>query len=980
MACPGLWPCLKQIDVYLGTKNEAVEWFKVLQMEGLTTLEAAADMASEEWVSMKIPLRVLIELRALHKEFVATEQSEEPSSNSLASRGRIGTVEDISAFLNLAGPQNKEEKKKKPSTLRGKSSKPSVRTRKTLSMSCNANEEIKTVSGVVNVVGREDHPNLLVQRACRGKNAVPFNPNRSITMGLEVYGKQVDVEIRTSSQTIANGNLTILVFARNSMRSFTKMLDKYFRSTKKTEQSKQTPILLVGIISDTLIGKNKYVLKESVLEAAELMKAIRYIEVTTAADAKEVFLEASRVLVRTQLHETNVGRLLELNGKIQKANDKRPEVMLRKKMISVLPNSIFQVTSFLQRLRLDNNLFAYFPNEILHCPQLRELSLNSNQIEEVPSSISKLTLLSRFEIENNMLENLPIRALKAMSNLQEFKAGGNPLSKVPQEVFKGKNLKLELIQSFAGNIEHEQADTADSITVSEKEREPFPVFGIPLQQLMKNEYELFPHNPLPRIVRYSMSEIIKRAICLEGVFRMAGQAQRCAELRAEIDATTKISFSDQENPHNVTSILKQWLRGLPEPAMLFGNFDKVIKLGAATSEEQIKGLREILETLPRENFHLIRQMFRLMYLVGKNNEVNRMDFSNVAKVIGPNLAYSRDSANENPMDTINNVNFVNEFFTTLTESYPEVFEQDVDLFEVDYLQDVEMPNSILFRKLSGHSKSVNTATLSSDQRFLWTADTKGSFRIWDTDTTELVSSFETQSARINCMARVACNIWLGTAESIQIRNEETGDLVHHIVESPTFNIVAVNEDQLWTGNEIGGIYVYNADSFERETITLEGFVVLHMTQVADSVWGACTDRKIRVWNIATRECTQEIEIGDQGRLNAITWIGERVWGSFDNSSVVVWDSTTFEKLACLDEDHGAKVFGCTLVGDSVWTFSWDGQIHVYDKETFQHIEALPTYHSDAIGCIVCMEDPKLECQRVFTTSWDKTITVWLSQA
>ena len=61
------------------------------------------------------------------------------------------------------------------------------------------------------------------------------------------------------------------------------------------------------------------------------------------------------------------------------------------------------------------------------------------------------------------------------------------------------------------------------------------------------------------------------------------------------------------------------------------------------------------------------------------------------------------------------------------------------------------------------------------------------------------------------MARVACNIWLGTAESIQIRNEETGDLVHHIVESPTFNIVAVNEDQLWTGNEIGGIYVYNAD-------------------------------------------------------------------------------------------------------------------------------------------------------------------------
>ena len=26
-----------------------------------------------------------------------------------------------------------------------------------------------------------------------------------------------------------------------------------------------------------------------------------------------------------------------------------------------------------------------------------------------------------------------------------------------------------------------------------------------------------------------------------------------------------------------------------------------------------------------------------------------------------------------------------------------------------------------------------------------------------------------------------------------------------------------------------------------------------MTQVADSVWGACTDRKIRVWNIAVSD-------------------------------------------------------------------------------------------------------------------------------
>lgn len=74
MDCPALWPCLKQIDTYLDTKNEAVTWFKTLQQSGLETLIQATEIPSEDWVNLgttqtRIPLRVLIELRALRRAY-----------------------------------------------------------------------------------------------------------------------------------------------------------------------------------------------------------------------------------------------------------------------------------------------------------------------------------------------------------------------------------------------------------------------------------------------------------------------------------------------------------------------------------------------------------------------------------------------------------------------------------------------------------------------------------------------------------------------------------------------------------------------------------------------------------------------------------------------------------------------------------------------------------------------------------------------
>lgn len=142
------------------------------------------------------------------------------------------------------------------------------------------------------------------------------------------------------------------------------------------------------------------------------MKALRYIEVTTTADAKEVFLEAGRTLVRSFSNDLNVARLLDFNTRLQKL-EKKPEISFRKRYLTALPNTFLQYTSVLQKIKLDSNAFRYFPLEILLCTQLRELNLNNNEIEDIPNGIQKLNLLNRFEIENNKIESLPIRAVSS---------------------------------------------------------------------------------------------------------------------------------------------------------------------------------------------------------------------------------------------------------------------------------------------------------------------------------------------------------------------------------------------------------------------------------------------------------------------------------------------------------------------------------------------------------------------------------------
>jgi hypothetical protein len=276
-----------------------------------------------------------------------------------------------------------------------------------------------------------------------------------------------------------------------------------------------------------------------------------------------------------------------------------------------------------------------------------------------------------------------------MNNLTDLKVAGNPLKSVAEHYFKGKVLRLDLIRSYTGELANElQPDSDDEITVEREEdltsHANFKTFMVDLGELMENEYKLFPFNPLPRIVRACVNFILANGITLEGIFRLAGLDSHCKQIREDWDNGVKSDFDDDDNPHNAAHLLKQWLRDRKEPILLVSNFDPIIQMADFPEEEIISKFEQVLAGLPLEHYAVVKQLFRLMYIVGQNAETNRMDHGNISLVFGPSLLFL---LTQDPLATMTTIKPLNEVITIVCKNYPIIFEKSTDFWKIDYLLD-----------------------------------------------------------------------------------------------------------------------------------------------------------------------------------------------------------------------------------------------------------------------------------------------------
>ncbi|KAM5320927.1 rho GTPase-activating protein 22 isoform 3-T3 [Glossophaga mutica] len=165
------------------------------------------------------------------------------------------------------------------------------------------------------------------------------------------------------------------------------------------------------------------------------------------------------------------------------------------------------------------------------------------------------------------------------------------------------------------------------------------VFGQRLEDTVHYERKYGPRLA-PMLVEQCVDFIRERGLTEEGLFRMPGQANLVRDLQDSFDCGEKPLFDSTTDVHTVASLLKLYLRELPEPVVPFARYEDFLSCAQLLTKDEGEGTLELarkVSTLPLANYNLLRYICKFLDEVQSHSNVNKMSVQNLATVFGPNI-------------------------------------------------------------------------------------------------------------------------------------------------------------------------------------------------------------------------------------------------------------------------------------------------------------------------------------------------------
>ncbi|TSL04388.1 Rho GTPase-activating protein 24 [Bagarius yarrelli] len=201
------------------------------------------------------------------------------------------------------------------------------------------------------------------------------------------------------------------------------------------------------------------------------------------------------------------------------------------------------------------------------------------------------------------------------------------------------------------------------------------VFGQRLEETVLYERRYGDHMA-PLVVEQCVDFIREHGLMEVGLFRQSGQATLVKELQEAFDAGEKPSFDSSTDVHTVASLLKLYLRELPEPLVPFSRYQEFLICGKkipADREQGLLELRNLLHELPVANFKLLKYICQFLNEVQSFSTTNKMSIQNLATVFGPNIL--RPKA-EDPESIIGGAAVVQHLMSELIREHSVLFSRE----------------------------------------------------------------------------------------------------------------------------------------------------------------------------------------------------------------------------------------------------------------------------------------------------------------
>ncbi|KAL2780550.1 rho GTPase-activating protein 24 isoform 4, partial [Daubentonia madagascariensis] len=204
------------------------------------------------------------------------------------------------------------------------------------------------------------------------------------------------------------------------------------------------------------------------------------------------------------------------------------------------------------------------------------------------------------------------------------------------------------------------------------------IFGQKLEDTVRYE-KRYGNRLAPMLVEQCVDFIRQRGLKEEGLFRLPGQANLVKELQDAFDCGEKPSFDSNTDVHTVASLLKLYLRELPEPVIPYAKYEDFLSCAKLLSKDEEAGVKELakqVKSLPVVNYNLLKYICRFLDEVQSYSGVNKMSVQNLATVFGPNILRPKV---EDPLTIMEGTVVVQQLMSMMISKHDCLFPKDAEL-------------------------------------------------------------------------------------------------------------------------------------------------------------------------------------------------------------------------------------------------------------------------------------------------------------
>ncbi|XP_041969088.1 uncharacterized protein LOC121725953 isoform X2 [Aricia agestis] len=237
---------------------------------------------------------------------------------------------------------------------------------------------------------------------------------------------------------------------------------------------------------------------------------------------------------------------------------------------------------------------------------------------------------------------------------------------------------------------------------------------------------------VPKIVSACLAHLRRHGLRTRGLFRVSASIKRVRQLREEWESGVESALDGAVCPHDVATLLKEFLRDLPDPLLcrdLYPAFLSTQKI--RNPKLQWEALRLLVHLLPaahRDTLHALLSFLSLLAShcaddVQASKEGNMMNAANIATIFAPNILHKNKGNEAAGSEQLSERTDVIDVVRTLVERQAELWTLPAELLHEAYVHLAHSApaqlDALLLHRADCAAESVSPT---SDSKRVWTRE------------------------------------------------------------------------------------------------------------------------------------------------------------------------------------------------------------------------------------------------------------------